>query len=313
MTQYVVQPNLRSIRKHLFAVVVAALSILLVSCKGERNSSIMFPLHAVPRIVGDSYVSLPSMHETPSAIDMTSGDFYFTRADSEFSESYLYRVPMGSDEPPSLAPFSSGSYNAGAAFDPNSRTVVFMSKEPTRNPELPDEWNIWRVRTGESEAIPLPVPVNSAASECCATFAPDGSLIFSSNRRESWDIFRAQPDGYGKFSVSRLTGSINSEHDEWPSYISVDGRMILFSSIRPGGPGEGDDIFAACRMDDSTDSWSVQRLSAPINSKAYEDNAMITPDGRAFIWSSWRQRPTGEKLADIYAIAIEAVSLPVCP
>ena len=298
-------------KKHLIFAVITTLSILLVSCAGDRSSTTMFPSKSVPHIVGDSIVSLPSMHESPSAIHMASGDFYFTRADSNFAVSSLYHVPMRSEESPKLAPFSTGSYDAGVAFDPSGKTAYFTSKNPTEVAELPDEWNIWSAHLGASEAIPLPVPVNSAASECCATFASDGSFIFSSNRRGSWDIFRAQPHADNGFSVSSLDGSINSQYDEWPSYVSVDGRMILFSSIRPGGPG-GDDIFAACRTDDSTDSWSITRLSAPINSSAYEDSGMITPDGRTFIWSSWRERPTGEKRADSYAMAIESANLPAC-
>lgn len=262
-----------------------------------------------PAAVLDGVVSRNETHEGPASIDSGRGLFYFTRSNSDFTSSRVWMLPLSGGSP-SVASFSIGPYDAGAAIDPAGATILFTSKRATNDERIPDEWNLWSAAPGASEAKPLPPPVNTKASECCAAYDPDGSFLFSSNRDGSWDIFRARRSDEG-WSVTKLGGTINSVHDEWPSHVSRNGSLVLFSSIRPGGPG-GDDVFAACPDAPGADRWQAQRLAAPINSEAYEDGAMITPDGRTLLWSSWRARTGGKALADVYAIDVERAGIPTC-
>ena len=76
---------------------------------------------------------------------------------------------------------------------------------------------------------------------------------------------------------------------------------LLFSSIRPGGPG-GDDVYVAFR---AAESWSNPRaLPAPVNTRAYEDSARVSTDGRHLFWSSNRPLPSGDRSANAYRIPV---------
>jgi len=262
--------------------------------------------------VADGRISLPETHEGPSTFDPATGMFYFTRADARFERSGVFVTEFDGSSIPIHAPFSTSAYDAGASISPDGDTILFTSKRSTRRAELDDEWNIWTVAPDSGDATPLPEPVNSRSSDCCAAFAPDGSFLFSSNRGGTWDIYRARTTAPGVYAVTRLSGSINSTSDEWPSFVAPNGRLVLFNSTRPGGGG-GDDVYAAClHGSPSSDLWIAQRLNHIVNTEAFEDSGMLTPDGSTLLWSSWRERDTGGRIADIYAADAGLVGLPEC-
>lgn len=266
--------------------------------------------HAWAEIPLGPPLSLPDGHEGPSLFDAATGHFYFTRASADFSSARVMVLAPG-EMVPTAAAFSTGPYDAGLTRSPSGDMFIFTSKRATAQNALPDEWNLWSVAAGASagaDPSPLPEPVNSSAAECCAAFAPDGTFLFSSDRRGSWDIYRASPVGGGSWTVRALEGTLNSEGDEWPSWVSTDGGLVLFSSTRPGGFG-GDDLFAACRMP-GADRWEAIRLSAAVNTAGYEDSGMLTPDGRTFYWSGRRPDPRGS--AEILRLPMEDVGLPAC-
>jgi hypothetical protein len=44
-----------------------------------------------------------------------------------------------------------------------------------------------------------------------------------------------------------------------------------------------------------------------VNSPAYEDGAMLSPDHKQFIWSSRRKTPAGDTSSNIYSMSASAV------
>ena len=259
------------------------------------------------RLTGGTKVSTVESHEAPSLFDEVGGRFYFTRASADFASSRVL-VLAREGEDPSPALFSTGPYDAGLTRDPVGDLYIFTSKRPTGDPAHPDAWNLWAVTDDGAGAVPLPSPVNSPASECCAAFAPDGSFLFSTDRDGSWDIYRARPAGAGAWTVTKLEGSLNSDGHEWPSQVARQGGMLLFNSMRPGGFG-GDDLFAACRQG-SEDRWEAVRLPATVNTEGFEDSGMLTPDGRTYFWSGRRLDAQGT--ADILSLGADEVGFPDC-
>jgi hypothetical protein len=174
-------------------------------------------------------------------------------------------------------------------------------------PRLPGEgtgadWKIWEAVLGDWAWTRrrLAAPLNSEARECCAAPAGGrGELYFSSDRAGPWQIFRAAGTG-GSWTVEKLPAEVNaSRTGQWPSFAADGGDTLLFSAIRPDGPG-GDDIYVAFRR---SGRWTAARaLPAPINSPAYDDGARLSPDGRLLFWSSTRPTLSGDRSSNIYAI-----------
>jgi hypothetical protein len=126
----------------------------------------------------------------------------------------------------------------------------------------------------------------------------NGTVLFSSNREGSWDIYQANyKDGNFK-NLKKLGTSINSnESDEWPSYISDDENTIFFSSIRKDGFG-GDDLYYSLK---ENSKWSQAKIfNDKFNSSSYEDGAFITKDKKYLFFSSWKTTSFSDKVSNIY-------------
>lgn len=218
-------------------------------------------------------------HISASVPDGFDATWWLTRASPDFSSSEIF-VVSGSEA--TRAAISNGGYDAAPAHW--NRGVLFTS---TRE----GGWDLW-FADDDGELSRLPEPVNSPASECCSVVLPDGNFLFSSDRGGDWSIYQAVivPDGY---EVRPLAGSVNSEHGEWPSYVSPDGTLLLFSSIRPDGIG-GDDIYVSQL---GREGWNLPcLLPEPVNRDGYEDGASIV-NGQ-LIWSA--RPPEAGALSQIY-------------
>ncbi len=243
-------------------------------------------------------VSTTDAHE---GLDWVSADatvVLFTRALPDFSASTLNQAIRSNDDwiVEEVAIASEG-FDAGVSVSRSGNHALFTSTRRTDNGKA-GNWNIWqadakfdgqRWRFG----IPnlMPKPINSEHSECCVVFGDDGDFYFASDRRGSWDIFHAEPDGPG-YQVSLLSGALNSDEDAWPSSYDTKLKRLLYSSIRDDGAG-GDDIYVSV-MEDGV--WvSGELLGAGINRSGYEDSARVF--GPSFYWSS---RPkNGENTEDL--------------
>jgi hypothetical protein len=241
------------------------------------------------------------------------GELLLTREAADFSRGELVAVaypPRAGEAPRALA---LGGDAKGATRRDGGAELIFTSSRPTGLPLLPDDWNLWSARRdGDTWTVaPLPFPVSSPFADCCAVAAPDGALLFASDRAGTWDLFRAEPAADG-WRVARLPGRVNSEppepgargyFGEWPSFVDPRGRFLLLSSIRPGGFG-GDDLYVACRADGG--GWGEPRnLGAPINGPGYEDGAVVTPAGDALLWSSRREGETSR----VYRLPLDVARL----
>ena len=252
-------------------------------------------------------ISTGEGHESLNWLSDTRLAAVFTRADDDFSTSgvFVARNLDGGWNVERLG-FSTSGYDAGASFAPAMTSLLFTSTRPVHD-EGEKNWNIWSVGV-EKETMsfdapkPLPPPVNSGASECCAVFVSAGEFLFASDRNGSWDIFVAVTDG-NEYRVMPLPGEVNSDFGEWPSYVNSDGNLLLFSSIRPTGVG-GDDVYVSRKLGSSWAKPAI--LPPPVNSAEYEDNALIH-DGVLY-WSS-RNAPAGSGDSDVLAMPIAASGL----
>jgi WD40-like Beta Propeller Repeat len=261
---------------------ISSICLFLTACAttGPR------PLEIIPHFP-------ESAHETASAPNGLGGVWWLTRVSPDFSTAQIYEVSGDMAHP---TRFSNGGYDAAPGHWRDG--VLFTS---TRE----GGWNLWFSHPDGQLSV-LPYPVNSDASECCSVPLTDGHFLFSSDRSGDWSIYEATitQDGY---DVRPLAGDVNSAHGEWPSYVSPDGRLLLFSSIRSEGIG-GDDIYVSQR---TPDGWAPPcLLPSPVNQAGYEDGASIV--GTRLIWSSrTREGQSGHTTSRVFSLSAQ-IALSAC-
>lgn len=143
----------------------------------------------------------------------------------------------------------------------------------------------------------LPTPLenaNTITNDAVVSISNDGQSLFTfkSTATEGGDIYESNLVG-SKFSVpTKIKGDINSSSFESHISVSVNKRMAIFSSDRPGGFG-GVDLYSAVKMPDGT--WGkVKNLGPEINTSYDDDAPFLHPDGKTLIFSSIGHNSMGE-------------------
>jgi hypothetical protein len=242
---------------------------------------------ATPQRLAPDVISTSEAHEGLDWIAEDHRHLLFTRAAADFSGAEMYQAHKAEDDwVVTRVSVSTGPYDAGMTPSPGGGEALFTSTR-AGDGAAEGDWNVWRVDASLSETgwqfgepSPMPAPVNSEKSDCCAVYGRDDEVFFSSDRAGSWNLYRATParDGY---EVALLDGSLNTEDGAWPSAYFAEADALLISSIRKSGAG-GDDIYLARR---EPGGWSAAEiLGNGVNLSGYEDGGRLFW-GR-FYWSS---------------------------
>lgn len=140
--------------------------------------------------------------------------------------------------------------------------------------------------------VKLDASVNTADDEYLPALTVDGHmLVFTRKGPQREDIYVSYRDA-GKWTpASSLSSSINSPFNEGSESISPDGQTLYFTSCsRPGGRG-GCDIYYAVKRGEA---WSRPvNLGEPVNSRAWESQPSISPDGKTLYFASDRPGTLG--------------------
>lgn len=142
----------------------------------------------------------------------------------------------------------------------------------------------WKHRTA------LGAPVNTNSNEGAQALTGDGKLIFftACNKPDGHgpmcDLYYSEVDQEGRWSPPKNLGdNINTKYSEKHPSVSPDGRILFFSSNRPGGKGDYD-IWMSVK---TGDSWSRPvNLGDSINTPGIEQSPFIHPDQQTLYFSS---------------------------
>ena len=152
--------------------------------------------------------------------------------------------------------------------------------------------------------VMLPEKINSKQYEGGACISLDGStLYFSSNRKDGVggnDIWISHRFENGDWEMPVNAGkNINTKFDEESPFLTMDGKILYFSSKGHNSMG-GYDIFRST-WDEKNKTWGeAVNVGFPINDA--EDNAFfsMTGDGRTAYLSAVRDSGIGDR--DIYQV-----------
>jgi Tol biopolymer transport system component len=165
-----------------------------------------------------------------------------------------------------------------------------------------DVWVVERTKDGWSAPARVGPEVNSAGDELYPSVSRDGTLYVASGPMrprpgEHFDIYRAQRRGSGFAPRERLGDAINTQPvagggivDAWEfnPEISPDGRVLVFTSLRPGGHGLGD--LYVSRFEGG--AWTPARNLGPrVNTAADEYHPTLSRDGRSLYFVRRGPRP----------------------
>lgn len=173
-------------------------------------------------------------------------------------------------------------------FVTNDQALLFY----TRRRRPGDDENLYysRLHNGYwQNGSPVGNPFNTNQNEGMSTLVRDGRTMYftACNRPEvkgPCDIWSATVVGHKITSIIPLPDNPNSEGWESQACISCDGRLLYFSSNRPGGLG-GTDIWVSTQQRDG--SWSEpENLGSQVNTDQDEESPFITNDGKTLFFSS---------------------------
>ena len=258
---------------------------------------------ATPELFAPGVVSTEKS-ELNSVFTPDGREFYFTIQKAQGSWTIMVMKREGDLWPkPRVASFSGNHSDVDLFIAPDGKKLFFCSNRPRGEKDKAkknyDIWVVERRGDGWSEPANLGAPVNSDQDEFFPALTRDGTIYFQSRRPESGGgahIYRArlEEDSYRK--AEKLGATINCEPFVGDTLVAPDESWVVFSVNRPGGFGQGD-LCVSFRNDD--DSWSEPKnLGKEINTKANENCAILTPDGRYLFYTS---------AGDIYWVSAEVI------
>ena len=142
-----------------------------------------------------------------------------------------------------------------------------------------------------SEPVNLLSPVNTADHDAAIALSPDGNQLFIYKDVQKGDIYLSKRKGLEWSVPVSLGDKINlPKASEQSCSITSDGKILYFSSDRPGGYG-GLDIWKSQMI---KGQWSdPQNMGPKINSKEDDDSPFIHPDGITLYYSTKGKQSMG--------------------
>jgi tetratricopeptide (TPR) repeat protein len=162
----------------------------------------------------------------------------------------------------------------GGKLDPNGQPFedVYMSIK---------EDSTWNIPTM------LKKQINTDGHDACVGLSADGQILFlfkPSEDLRTGDIYESRMGLDDWESPIKLDSNINSEYIETSASITLDDKVLYFSSDRPGGFG-GKDIYKVVRLPNG--SWSKAINLGPIVNTPYDEDApFIHTDKKTLYFSS---------------------------
>ncbi len=126
--------------------------------------------------------------------------------------------------------------------------------------------------------------INSEFHEACNGLSPDGKELYIFRETHGGDIYKCSQTADGNWSKPERMEHINTKHEEASITFSGDGKMMIFSSDRPGGTGRLDLYF--CTKDEN-EKWSdPQNIGKTLNTQYDEDSPFLDFEAKTLFFSS---------------------------
>lgn len=185
-------------------------------------------------------------------------------------------------------------------ISPDGRTALWFSRNRPGGAGGYDVWMSQHSGTGWTPATP--VSFNSPGRDFDPAFSADGRFVYFCSDRPGGmgkdDLYRVAVTRAGFGAPENLGPKVNSAADEYAPMLSPDGRLLLFSSDRPGGAGRHDLYTARAK---ERGFAAAAPLGGAINTAADEFDASFLSDSRTLVFA--RAPSMQDDRVDLFAAA----------
>ena len=281
----------------LIMIINCSVSYLLLSAKNNGHKD-----ESSPKIFGEGIISTEDDEFGETFTPDGKTCFFTKKSPSTLSSNIVVicysRFKNGKWAEPEIAPFSGKYKDFNPCISPDGSKLFFISNrtDSTKKTTDTDIWMVKKSGDGWSEPENIGVPVNSPGYELGCSVTNDGTLYFSSTRKNgNLDLYCSRLLN-GKYQEPDSLGeAINTAYSESDPFVAPDESYILFSSEgRPdaaSGTGASagytrSDLYISFHKDGK---WTAAKNLGPlINTPAEESSPWISRDGKTFYFTSER-------------------------
>jgi len=275
-----------------FQINVVFSVLLLAGCGNKLDESLKYlkqePPSTTPEIFAPNFISKETESEFGSVFNEEATEFFYgvdVNGKSEIRHTKL--IDDVWREPQTILSHEKYGYN-DPFLSPDENRLYFISKMSLDGLTAKNDHDIWYVEKNEngwSQPINAGPNINSDGNEYYISFTNDGTMYFSSNKRESnFDIYSSKfVDGEFQIPVP-LGDSINTPEYEADVFVDPEETYIIFCGIRSEGLGRGD-LYISFKNPDGT--WSKSsNMGEKINSENHELCPFVSKDGKFLFYTS---------------------------
>lgn len=296
-------------------IAALALSLLNLSAdRGMKNLSGPYfgrqPPEEKCEIFLDGIICRKDEAEMCAAFAHNGMEFYFNKMYRGKWAIFFSRESGGAWSSPQPVNFTDNYTDRDFTLSPDGNRIYFGSNRPLGvGGEPATKLDIW-VSTRKSDgswSAPqnLGPPVNTVLyGENYPSVSNNGNLYYFSCRESGYggcDLYFAENSG-GKYLVPVPLGpEVNSDKNDWDSFIAPDESYIIFSSQNRDDTFGGQDLYISFN---NGKKWSKAINMGPgVNSFSGEICPSVSPDGRKFFFTSRRRGK-----ADIFWISAKIIN-----
>jgi len=286
-----------------FCIIIIIIGHLFLSCTNndnvEKNLSTRegdFLGMSQPKDSAEVFASefiSTDFNERDAAFSPDGNEFFYSLKGPSFY-SLIHVIRKGEIwQNPEVVSFSGKYSDIEPCFSLDGTQLYFVSNRPLKGEGEPKDYDIWYVETdNDTWGTPknLGLPINTGANEFYPSFTEDGTIYFCANYENGIggeDLY------YSKFKDGKyhepvnLGDSVNSEYDEFNSFISPDGSFIMFTSMGWGDGFGGGDLWISFKKENN--KWTkTKNMGEQINSPFFEYCPSLTPGGKYLFFTSNR-------------------------
>lgn len=257
----------------------------------------------------DGIISLEDRDEMCAAFSSDGKEFYFNmRYHGKWTILGMREVDNRWTKPVPIN-FTAGYNDRDFTISPDGNMLLFGSDRPVPGTSnLLKHRDIYvskRIGPGEwSEPVNFGKPVNTSFDENYPSLDKSGNLYFFSNRDEGLGGCELYLARYADntYQEPELLGKIvNSEQNDWDSFVDPDGSYLIFSSQNRQDTFGKQDLYISFKNREGKWTKAIN-MGLKVNSPDDEICPGVSPDGKYLFFTSRRRGK-----ADIYWISAKVI------
>jgi len=287
----------QSKNQNMHASIKYVLCFLILPFLGNAQQDLRYLLQKRPGLTPEKFapdlISTEEEYEFGSVFNKDATAFYYG-VDTGGNSEIRYVELKGNQWTTPKTILSDSRYGFNDPFlSPDEQRLYFISQQTADGKDTENDHDIWYVeKQGNSWSKPINAGthINTKWEEYYISFTENGTMYFSSNRKntakrkQSFDIYYSEFKNGSFQKAILLSDAINTEFYEADVFIDPKEQYIIFCASRPDGLGRGD-LYISFKNKDGSWTKSVN-MGNTINTKGHELCPFVTADGKYFLYTS---------------------------